>query len=125
MKRLDPAQTRLHARAMKRPKPARKLLDLSLIALLGGLALPGALGKIVKMLADAATPVALFTIGTVLWRARQHAHTRTPAAQFVPVALFKLFVHPLLVLAVGLRFAYQLVVKPDDLYSIRMLAGGS
>jgi len=40
MKRLDPAQTRLHARAMKRPKPARKLLDLSLIALLGGLALP-------------------------------------------------------------------------------------
>lgn len=69
---------------------------------LGGLALPGALGEIVKMLADAATPVALFTIGTVLWRARQHAHTRTPAAQFVPVALFKLFVHPLLVLAVGL-----------------------
>jgi uncharacterized membrane protein YfcA len=27
----------------------------------------------------------------------------------------------LLVLAVGLRFAYQLVVKPDDLYSIRLL----
>ncbi|HRP28639.1 MAG TPA: AEC family transporter [Burkholderiaceae bacterium] len=69
---------------------------------LGGLALPGALGEIVKMLADAATPVALFTIGTVLWRAGQHAHTRTPAAQYVPVALFKLFVHPLLVLAVGL-----------------------
>ncbi|MEO8125260.1 MAG: AEC family transporter [Burkholderiales bacterium] len=69
---------------------------------LGRWALPGALGEIVKMLADAATPVALFTIGTVLWRAGQHAHTRTPAAQFVPVALFKLFVHPLLVLAVGL-----------------------
>jgi hypothetical protein len=34
--------------------------------------------------------------------ARQHARTPTPAAQFVPVALFKLFVHPLLVLAVGL-----------------------
>jgi uncharacterized membrane protein YfcA len=31
----------------------------------------------------------------------------------------------LLVLAVGLRFAYQLVVKPDDLYSIRMLGVGS
>jgi hypothetical protein len=31
----------------------------------------------------------------------------------------------LLVLAVGLRFAYQLVVKPDDLYSIRLLGGGS
>ncbi|HMN77233.1 MAG TPA: AEC family transporter [Burkholderiaceae bacterium] len=69
---------------------------------IGGLALPGALGEIVKMLADAATPVALFTIGTVLWRAGRHAHSRTPAAQFVPVALFKLFIHPLLVLAVGL-----------------------
>ncbi len=64
--------------------------------------LPGVLGQIVKMLADAATPVALFTIGAVLWRAGQHARTRTPPAQFVPVALFKLFVHPLLVLAVGL-----------------------
>lgn len=69
---------------------------------IGGWALPGALGEIVKMLADAATPVALFTIGTVLWRAGQHAHTRTPAARYVPVALFKLFVHPALVLAVGL-----------------------
>ena len=27
----------------------------------------------------------------------------------------------LLVLAVGLRFAFQLVVHPDDLYSIRLL----
>ena len=27
----------------------------------------------------------------------------------------------LLVLAVGLRFAFQLIVQPDDLYSIRML----
>jgi len=27
----------------------------------------------------------------------------------------------LLVLAVGLRFAFQLVVQPEDLYSIRML----
>jgi len=69
---------------------------------LAGWSLPGALGQIVKMLGDAATPVALFTIGAVLWRAGQHAHTRTPAAQFVPVALFKLFVHPLLVLAVGM-----------------------
>jgi uncharacterized membrane protein YfcA len=27
----------------------------------------------------------------------------------------------LLVLAVGMRFLFQLVVQPDDLYSIRML----
>jgi malonate transporter len=35
---------------------------------------------VVNMLADAASPVALFTIGAVLWRAGQHAHTRTPVA---------------------------------------------
>ena len=52
---------------------------------------------VVRMLGDAATPVALFTIGAVLWRAGQHAHTRTPARRFVPIALVKLFVHPLLV----------------------------
>ncbi len=77
-------------------------IGLGAVFSLAGWALPGALGQIVKMLGDAATPVALFTIGAVLWRAGQHAHTRTPAAQFVPVALFKLFLHPLLVLAVGL-----------------------
>ena len=30
----------------------------------------------------------------------------------------------LLVLAVGMRFAFQLVVRPDDLYSIRVIGGG-
>jgi hypothetical protein len=66
-----------------------------------GLRLPGPLDVIVRMLADAATPVALFTIGAVLWRAGQHAHTRTPVALFLPVALVKLFVHPLVVFALG------------------------
>ncbi|WP_397533917.1 AEC family transporter [Roseateles sp.] len=65
------------------------------------LRLPGPVDSVVKMLADAATPVALFTIGAVLWRAGQHAHTRTPVALFLPVALIKLFVHPLLVFALG------------------------
>ena len=35
---------------------------------IGGFKLPGALGEIVKMLADAATPVALFTIGRITFR---------------------------------------------------------
>ncbi|MBA4343085.1 MAG: transporter, partial [Methylibium sp.] len=65
------------------------------------LRLPGPVDSVVKMLADAATPVALFTIGAVLWRAGQHAHTRTPVALFLPVALIKLFVHPALVFALG------------------------
>src|SRR4029079_8500087 len=54
------------------------------------------------MLGDAGTPVALFSIGSVLWRAGQHAHTRTPLSLCLPVALIKLVVHPLLVYALGL-----------------------
>src|SRR5688572_1462631 len=50
-----------------------------------GLALPGPVAQIAKMLADAASPVALFTIGAVLWRAGQHAHTRTPVRDYLPV----------------------------------------
>ena len=66
------------------------------------LRLSGPLAQIVKMLADSATPVALFTIGSVLWRGGQHSHTRTPVRQFLPLALVKLLLHPLLVLSVGL-----------------------
>jgi malonate transporter and related proteins len=61
----------------------------------------GPVATIVNMLADAASPVALFTIGAVLWRAGQHAHTRTPPALYLPVAAIKLFAHPLLVFALG------------------------
>ncbi len=50
------------------------------------------------MLADAASPVALFTIGAVLWRAGQHAHTRTPVSRVLPVVAIKLLLHPLAVL---------------------------
>lgn len=79
-------------------------------------ALPGPLAQIVKMLADAATPVALFTIGAVLWRAGQHAHTRTPRREYVPVALFKLLIHPSLVLSLGLLARYAgLPVSPFGL----------
>ena len=64
--------------------------------------LPGPIAQIVRMLGDSATPVALFTIGTVLWRAGQHVHTRTPVGRYLPVALIKLLVHPALLLAIGL-----------------------
>ena len=67
-----------------------------------GRQLPAPVAQVVKMLGDSATPVALFTIGTVLWRAGQHAHTRTPLRNYLPVALFKLFIHPALVLSMGL-----------------------
>jgi malonate transporter and related proteins len=66
-----------------------------------GTQLAGPPEVIVRMLGESATPVALFTIGAVLWRAGQHAHTRTPPAQFLPVAAIKLLLHPLLVFAVA------------------------
>lgn len=65
------------------------------------LKLSGPVDLIVNMFADAASPVALFTIGAVLWRAGQHAHARTPVRDYLPVALIKLFVHPLLVFALA------------------------
>ena len=73
-------------------------------ALFGALevSLPGPLQLMIGLLADAATPVALFTIGAVLFRAGQHAHTRTPLQDYLPMVLVKLLLHPLLVLALGL-----------------------
>jgi malonate transporter len=63
------------------------------------------LAQTIGLLADAASPVALFTIGAVLARSRvlaaQRQHAPMPLRDYVPVALAKLVLHPLLVLAVG------------------------
>jgi len=56
----------------------------------------------VGMLADAASPTALFTIGAVLARSQMNSDSRSPVGGYVPVALIKLVVHPLLVGGVGL-----------------------
>ena len=108
-----------HAQRAGRDEP-RSLLPAALASLRGALTnpLPWAIGlgavfsalklelvapvgQIVRMLGDSATPVALFTIGTVLWRAGRHAHTRTPVGQYLPVALIKLLFHPALVFGLG------------------------
>ena len=97
-------------------------IALGMAASLAGFTLPGPLDTVVKMLADAATPVALFTIGTVLWRAGQHAQGRTPVRLYLPLALIKLLVHPLLVLAVGaLAIAVGASLSPFTL-SVLVLA---
>ena len=61
--------------------------------------------KTIGLLADAASPVALFTIGAVLARsqmlAAQDAKHHVPLADYLPVALIKLLLHPMLVLLVG------------------------
>lgn len=87
------------ARAMRGAlsNPLPWSIALGAVFSVAGLKLSGPLGSIVGMLADSATPVALFTIGAVLWRSSQHAAHRTPLPDYLPVALIKLFVHPLLV----------------------------
>ena len=65
------------------------------------LVLPKPLVQTIGLLADAASPVALFTIGAVLARSQMTAAQPTPWADYVPVALIKLLLHPLLVLLVG------------------------
>ncbi len=77
-------------------------IALGALASASGWQLSGPPAVVVDMLADAATPVALFTIGAVLWRAGQHGHTRTAPRHYLPVALIKLCLHPLLVLLLAL-----------------------
>ena len=70
-----------------------------------GLALWKPLGDTLDLLADAASPVALFTIGAVLARSQlldaAGVRARPPLRDVLPVAAAKLVVHPLLVLLVG------------------------
>jgi malonate transporter and related proteins len=55
----------------------------------------------IGLLADAASPVALFSIGAVLARSQMTSNNPTPLADYMPVAIVKLVLHPLLVLLLG------------------------
>lgn len=59
--------------------------------------LPGPIDRTVAMLAAAASPVALFTIGAVLARSQMNQQEQVAPRHYVPLALVKLIVHPLLV----------------------------
>ncbi len=69
------------------------------------LELPVPVMQTVGLLADAASPVALFTIGAVLARsqilAARESRAPMPLRDYLPVAVVKLVLHPLLVLLVG------------------------
>ena len=71
-----------------------------------GLALPGPVDATLGLLADCASPVALFTIGAVLARsqimAKEGQAPTVPWSDVLPVVAIKLLIHPLLVLAAGL-----------------------
>ncbi len=78
-------------------------------AILGGalasafeLTLPLPVMQTVGLLADAASPVALFTIGAVLARSQANSTRGTPLDDYLPVVLIKLVLHPVLLLMMGL-----------------------
>ena len=82
--------------------------------------LPQPVMQTVGLLADAASPVALFTIGAVLARSQATTTRGTPLGDYLPVVLIKLVLHPVLLLLAGLaairlglpldRFALTVVV---------------
>jgi malonate transporter and related proteins len=111
LSRLDGADEHGAEKAAKNALKGVALNPMPWAIVLGGVAsashfeLVKPVAQTVGLLADAASPVALFTIGAVLARsqyvAAQEQHDPMPWRDFVPVALFKLLVHPVLVWAVG------------------------
>jgi len=111
LSRLDGADQHGAAEAAKKALKGAALNPMPWAIVLGGLSSAAGwkpvapLMNTIGLLADAASPVALFTIGAVLARsqfvAAAEEHGPMPARDFVPVSLLKLLVHPLLVWAVG------------------------
>lgn len=89
------------------------------LASAAGLVLPGPVGRTIGLLADAASPVALFTIGAVLARSQMNASGPSARSAFLPFALAKLLLHPLLML--GLGHAALLAGVPIDPFSLTVL----
>ena len=111
LSRLDGADQHGASRAAKNALKGVATNPLPWSILLGALAsamsleLPKPVMQTVGLLADAASPVALFTIGAVLARsqmlARMQQHAVIPLRDYLPVAAVKLLLHPLLVLITG------------------------
>jgi predicted permease len=84
---------------------------------------PKPVAQTIGLLADAASPVALFTIGAVLARSQMLAaagHAPVPLLRdYLPLALIKLFLHPLLVLLVGA--ALTIVGVPMTRFALTVL----
>lgn len=111
LSRLDAAGSHGAAQAMRKALAGVLRNPMPWAILLGGLAsaagykLPGPAERTIAMLGDAASPVALFTIGAVLARSAmlaREARGRAPLADVLPVVLVKLVAHPLLVFGAAL-----------------------
>ena len=129
LSRLDGADEHGASKAVKNALKGVASNPMPWAILLGALAsavsleLPAPVAKTVGLLADAASPVALFTIGAVLARSQMlmvtHGHAPIPLGDYVPVAVIKLLLHPLLVLLVG-SAAIQLGL-PLDRFALTVL----
>ncbi|MDB5954275.1 AEC family transporter [Ramlibacter sp.] len=111
LSRLDGADEHGAALAAKKALQGMALNPMPWAILLGGFSSAlqvkpvGPILNTIGLLADAASPVALFTIGAVLARSQfvgaRGEHGPLPARDFVPVSLAKLLLHPLLVWSAG------------------------
>lgn len=129
LSRLDGHDAASAGRAVKNALKGMATNPMPWSILLGALAsalqleFPTPVQKTIGLLADAASPVALFTIGAVLARSQIMARSGEAQAvhwnEVVPVAAIKLFLHPLLVLLVGAG-AVQLGV-PIDRFALTVL----
>ncbi|HYW55826.1 MAG TPA: AEC family transporter [Polaromonas sp.] len=81
--------------------------------------LPAPVMQTLGLLADAASPVALFTIGAVLARSQMNSVEVIPLRDYVPVALIKLIAHPVLVGLVGLGAVHMGV--PLDPFALTVI----
>ena len=77
-------------------------IALGALASAAGLTRRGPLLRPGGRLPDAASPVALFTMGAVLARSQMSSAAATHWRDYVPVAVKKLLLHPLLMLGLGL-----------------------
>lgn len=111
LSRLDGADEHGASKAAKNALRGVLINPMPWAIILGGLTsalslkLPQPVMSTIALLADAASPVALFTIGAVLARSQMlQPHGKAgplPLRDYLPVAAVKLIVHPLLVLLVG------------------------
>jgi malonate transporter len=111
LSRLDSADEHGAAKAARNALKGMALNPMPWAIVLGGAASAFQLEPVrpvmqtVGLLADAAAPVALFTIGAVMARsqyvATREEHDAMPWRDYLPVVLVKLVIHPLLVLGVG------------------------
>jgi hypothetical protein len=129
LSRLDGADEHGASKAVKKALRGVATNPMPWAILLGAVAsaveleLPKPVMQTVGLLADAASPVALFTIGAVLARSQiqttANHHPPILWQDFLPVAALKLFLHPVLVLLVGIS-AIQLGV-PLERFALTVL----